>query len=55
MPNGSISGASDSIHRSTPNFDAAYAVPHSKPAKPAEEEIVTTCPERRLRITGKRA
>ena len=55
MPNGSISGASDSIHPSTPNFEAAYAVPYSKPAKPADEEIVTTCPERCSRMTGRTA
>src|SRR5829696_6191972 len=55
MPNGSTSGASDSIQPSTPNFDAAYAEPYSKPANPADEEIVTTCPARFLRMTGRTA
>src|SRR5215207_6964628 len=55
IPNGSISGASDSIQPSTPNFDAAYALVYSAPARPASDEIVTTCPERCLRMTGRTA
>src|SRR5215207_2918669 len=55
IPNGSISGASDSIQPSTPNFDAAYALVYSAPARPASDEIVTTCPERCVRMTGRTA
>ena len=55
MPNGSSSGASDAIQPSTPNFDAAYALQYSNPASPAEEEIVTTCPERCSRMAGSTA
>ena len=55
MPNGAISGVSDSIQPSTPNLDAAYAVRNSPPVMPAVEEIVTTRPERWARITGRTA
>jgi hypothetical protein len=33
MPNGATSACSDSIQPSRPNFDAAYAVPNSKPER----------------------
>ena len=46
MPKGAISGVSDSIHPSIPNFAAAYAVQNSCPVIPAVEEMVTTNPER---------
>src|SRR3954468_9451898 len=46
MPNGATSGASDSIHPSTPNFAAAYAETNACPVMPAVEEIVTTSPRR---------
>ena len=55
IPNGSISACSDCIHPSRPNFDAAYAVPNSKPIRPAVEEIVIFRPERCFRITGRTA
>ena len=55
MPKGAISGVSDSIHPSIPNFAAAYAVQNIWPAMPAVEEMVTRRPERCLRITGKTA
>src|SRR2546423_13257226 len=55
MPNGATSACSDSIHPSTPNFDAEYAVQNSKPTRPALDEIEMMCPERCLRITGKMA
>jgi hypothetical protein len=40
---------------STPNLDAASAVQYSKPTSLAEEEIVTMCPERCLRMMGSTA
>src|SRR5215211_5155689 len=55
IPNGATSGASDSIQPSTANFDAAYALVNSPPARPAVEEIVTTRQERWARITGSAA
>src|SRR4029077_20718252 len=55
MPNGATSAWSGSIQPSRPNFDAAYAVPNSKPERPADEEIEITCPERCFRMTGKTA
>ena len=55
MPYGAISGVSDSIQPSRPNFAAAYAVQNSCPAMPAVEEIVTTSPERCRRIMGSTA
>src|SRR4029079_8893451 len=55
MPNGAISGVSDSIHPSMPNFAAAYAVQNIWPAMPAVEDTVTSRPARCLRITGSTA
>ena len=55
MPKGAISGASDSIQPSMPNFAAAYAVQNMPPEMPAVEEIVSSRPERCLRITGSTA
>jgi hypothetical protein len=55
IPKGAISGVSDSIHPSMPNFAAAYAVQNIWPAMPAVEEIVRSRPERCLRITGRAA
>src|ERR1700745_1548513 len=40
IPKGAISGASDSIHPSMPNFAAAYAVQNIWPVMPAVEEMV---------------
>ena len=54
-PNGATSGASDSAQPSTPNFDAAYAVRNSPPARPAVEETVISRPERWARRTGRAA
>jgi hypothetical protein len=39
IPKGAISGVSDSIHPSMPNFAAAYAVQNIWPAMPAVEEM----------------
>lgn len=55
MPNGATSGASDSIHLSTPNFDAEYAETNAWPETPAVEAMVTTGPWRWARITGSTA
>src|SRR5579862_4643057 len=53
IPKGAISGVSDSNHPSMPNFAAAYAVQNIWPAMPAVEEIVSSRPERCLRIAGR--
>jgi hypothetical protein len=45
MPNGATSGVSDSIHPSTPDFDAAHAVQNSWPRMPAVDGMVTTRPD----------
>lgn len=50
MPNGSTSGARNSIQPSTPNLEAAYAVQKAWPAMPAVEEMVIRRPERWARI-----
>jgi hypothetical protein len=55
MPKEAISGASDSLHPSTPNFAAAYAVQNIPPAMPAVEEMVSNRPERCWRIAGSTA
>ena len=55
IPNGAISGVSDSIHPSIPNFAAAYAVQNIWPAMPAVDEIVTSRPARCVRIPGRAA
>jgi hypothetical protein len=55
IPKPAISGASDSIHPSMPNFAAAYAVQNVWPAMPAVEEMVSSRPDRCLRITGRMA
>ena len=52
---GAISGVSDSIHPSMPNFAAAYAVQNNWPAIPAVEEMVSSRPKRCLRITDRTA
>ena len=39
MPNGASSGPSDSMKPSSPNFDAEYAVPNSKPERPARRRM----------------
>ena len=48
IPKAAISGVSDSIQPSMPNFAAAYAVQNIWPAMPAVEEMATTRPERCL-------
>src|SRR6185503_15059744 len=53
IPKAAISGVSDSIHPSIPNFAAAYAEQKGWPAMPAVEETVSSKPERCLRITGR--
>src|SRR5439155_48547 len=42
MPNGSTSGASDSIQPSTPNFDAASAVPSASRTASGLRPVATT-------------
>src|SRR6476661_2829112 len=53
IPNGATSACNDSIQPSSPNFEAAYAVPNLKPDNPADDEIEIMWPERCSRITGK--
>ena len=56
MPNGAISGASDSIQPPiTANLEAEYAVQNCWPAIPAVDEIATTRPDRWARMTGSTA
>src|SRR3954468_12866007 len=55
MPNGSTSTPTTPTPPSKPNFEAAYAEQNSCPTIPAVEEIVTTCPERCFRISGRTA